>query len=195
MIRHVLTARLLTILALGAGGCGGYGDEVDTGGGPPPLVQMKEVNAWLADYQQKFGTVPKTYEALKSAYEQTGREWPPFPPGGSWVYFPHQARVIEVREARVRAYLKHHSREITTSRYLHNRKSAAGSIRKHYGVSIEMPGYEITFVRKVGAAYFDIAMEEDGVTPVRGNHTATEDFRIDEENKIVAVPSKPESPY
>ena len=131
---------------------------------------------------------------MKSAYEQTGREWPPFPPGGSWVYFPHQARVIEVREARVRGYLKYHSKDITAARYLHNKTTATRLVRKHYGVSIDMPGYEITFVRKVGATYFDLVYEEDGVTPVRGNHTATEDFRIDEENKIVAVPSKPETP-
>ena len=190
MARRIGVLVFVLGLGLAASGCGGYGDEVeDTGGTGPPLAMMQEVNDWLRDYQKQHGSVPETYEQLKTAYEATGKTWPPFPPGGTWAYFPRRARVVDVREDWVKAYLRHQSRTVAEAKqHFYNLERADGYLRREFGISAICPGYKIVFEIRGSQSYFETAYEADGLTPARGNHTATEYFDIDNEGRMRAVP-------
>lgn len=193
-MRHCVPLGVLLAGSLLVGGCARYGDETDAGRQSPPLVQIKAVNAWLAARKEQSGAVPQTYEALVSAYEQSGGRWPPFPEGGSWVYFPHLARVIEVRESWVRSYLRYINKSLEVSRFQHSADSARLHIERELGTPVDVPGYELEYRYRGRGSYFDIRCEADGVTAIRGNHTATTDFDIDATNRMIVLKKAPARP-
>jgi len=190
MTERVCVLAGLVCLAVLAGGCGGYGDEsseeIDT---RPPLIQIQDVNEWLTAYTQQHGTPPKTYEDVKAAYEATGKKWPPFPSGGSWVYFPHRARVIEVREAWAHGWLSQLTDKLRNSgQYLYSMERVAQYFRSKEGISVHCPGYKIVLTHHGSQSTLRVAYTKDGTYPIRGNHTATKAFDISDKGTMEAVP-------